>query len=272
MIKKILISLIVILVILITYIYYQVNFTKINNVVLESKKIPLGESLKILQISDVHNKRINENKSFFSKIEKLDTDIIVITGDLIDAKTRDFTNTYDFVEKLKEINARIFYVSGNHEWRGNRKTEFVQGLHELGVNILDNNNTTLKIGGMDVNLCGIDDPETGHDDLNLAFDGIREELYTVLLSHGPRVVLDGENIPADLILCGHTHGGQIRLPILGPVVAPGQGFFPKYDKGIFDLGNNKVLFIDSGLGTSVLPLRFLDRSQVSYIIIKPLSS
>lgn len=272
MAKKILLFLAIIVVLLVSYIYYQVNFTKINNVVLESKKIPHGESLKILQISDVHNKSVDSCKSIFNSIEKLDIDIIVITGDLIDAKTRDFTNAYTFVEELMNINKKVYYVSGNHEWRSNRKEEFVQGLQELGVNILDNNNTTLNIGGIEINLCGIDDPETGHDNLNLAFDGAKEELYTILLSHGPRVAIARENIPADLILCGHTHGGQIRLPILGPVVAPGQGFFPKYDKGIFELDNNTLLYIDSGLGTSVLPLRFLDRSQVSYIIIEPLSS
>lgn len=270
--KKIILFLILIVVISASYIFYQVNFIRINHIKLESKKIPQGENLKILQISDVHNKSLDGNIGFYNRIEKLDLDMIVITGDLIDAKTRDFTNVYEIIEKLKDINEKIYYVSGNHEWRSNRKSELVRGLVKRGVNILDNDNTTLNIGGIDINICGIDDPETGHDNSSLAFNEIDEELYTILLSHGPRLILNGESIPADLILCGHTHGGQIRLPIVGSVIAPGQGLFPKYDKGVFNLGNSRVLYIDSGLGISVFPVRFLNRSQISYITINPLTS
>ncbi len=269
--KKLILSFIIIIVILVSYVFYQVNFTKTNYVFLESNKIPEGESLKILQISDAHNIKFDRSIGLYSSIEKLDADIIVITGDLIDGKTRDFNNVYTFVENLRSINDKIYYVSGNHEWKSGRKDELIKGLDKRGINILDNNNTTIKAGGIFINLCGIDDPETGNDNLSLALDGINQELYTILLSHGPKIISNEKDISVDLILCGHTHGGQIRLPVLGAVVAPGQGLFPKYDKGIFDLGSDTVLYVDSGLGTSLLPIRFLNRSQISYITIKSLS-
>lgn len=81
-------------------------------------------------------------------------------------------------------------------------------------------------------------------------------------------MLDKHNdIPADLILSGHTHGGQVRIPFIGALVAPDQGFFPKLEKGIYEFGTNQFLYIDSGLGTSVAPIRFLNQSQLSVIKI-----
>lgn len=71
----------------------------------------------------------------------------------------------------------------------------------------------------------------------------------------------------DIILSGHTHGGQVRLPLVGTVIAPGEGLFPKFDKGMFNLNNGSLLYIDSGVGTSKLPIRLLNRSQMSLIKI-----
>jgi predicted MPP superfamily phosphohydrolase len=76
-----------------------------------------------------------------------------------------------------------------------------------------------------------------------------------------------ESNSVDLILSGHTHGGQVRFPLIGALVVPDQGFFPKFDKGAFNLGGNRHLYIDSGLGTSRLPVRFLNQSQISLIKI-----
>jgi predicted MPP superfamily phosphohydrolase len=98
--------------------------------------------------------------------------------------------------------------------------------------------------------------------------GSDNKKYTVLLSHSPRIRDRlGSHVP-DLILCGHTHGGQVSIPLVGAVVAPGEGFFPEFDKGEFTLENGSRLYIDSGVGTSTLPIRFMNRSQVSVIRIK----
>lgn len=91
--------------------------------------------------------------------------------------------------------------------------------------------------------------------------------YTVLLSHTPSITEIYEQIPADLILSGHTHGGQVRFPLIGALVSPDRGLFPKLDKGTYQLGAGLYLYIDSGLGTTRLPIRFLNQSQLSLITI-----
>lgn len=269
MIKKIFIFGIIAVILGITYIFYQVNFFKVNEVLIKSSKFHADESIRILQISDVHNKKfLNDNKRLYRKVKGLDFDFIVITGDLIDGKTRDFTYIYSFIDELIDINPNIYYVSGNHEWRTGMNEEFIGGLDDRHIKILNNEGIQITHNDKVINICGIDDPYTNHDNLDKALSNIKEGEYTILLSHSPNVIDKYETICADLILSGHTHGGQIRLPFIGAIVAPGQGYLPEYDKGIFSVNKDTLLYIDSGLGTSVLPIRFLNRSQISLIEIE----
>ncbi len=97
---------------------------------------------------------------------------------------------------------------------------------------------------------------------------INQNNFIILLSHSPNRIIHYSKGVEDLILTGHTHGGQIRLPLLGSIIAPGQGLFPKYDKGLFQL-KGTPLYIDSGLGNSTIPVRLFNRVQISNITIKP---
>lgn len=247
-------------------VYYDTNVFKVNYVEFQTNKIPKGAEITILQISDVHNKDFgNENERLIEVSKKLNADIIVLTGDLVDRSTENLSSVYSLIEGLKLVNDNIFFVSGNHEWDNRFKQELLTGLEQRGITILNNKSTKLFIGGKELNLVGIDDESTNHENLDIAFKRLEEAYYTVLLSHSPGVVESYENIAADLILSGHTHGGQIRLPIVGAIVAPNQGYFPEYDKGVFEIGPNQYLYIDSGLGTSVAPVRFWNQSQISLI-------
>lgn len=268
MIKKLALGLGLIGVLIYGYNYYQINFTKINHEVLVSTKLKEKEELKILQISDMHNKKFSkDNKSLLEKIKVSNPDIIVITGDLIDGKTKDLSYIFSFIKKLYSINNNIYYVNGNHEYRSGKVYELIRGLKSLGANVINNDNRTFIKDNLEINICGIDDPYDINGDIKSAFKGINKKNFTLLLAHSPGIIIEGGDTTADLILSGHTHGGQVRVPIIGGVVAPGQGFFPRYDKGIFKV-NSTVLYIDSGLGTSTFPIRFLNRSQISLITIK----
>jgi predicted MPP superfamily phosphohydrolase len=165
------------------------------------------------------------------------------------------------------MNPHTYYVLGNREWRNGNINSFLNGLNERKVMILNNTNIKFPKENFITNLCGIDDPYTGVEDVEKAFDGIDTKHFTILLSHSPDIIMKESHILADLILCGHTHGGQVRLPFIGAVIAPRQGFFPVYDKGLFDIDTDTKLYIDSGLGNSLLPLRFWNRSQMSFITI-----
>ena len=246
--------------------YIDTNIFRINKVQLDTDKIPLGTEISIMQISDVHNKVFgNQNEKLIEAVKRNNADIIVLTGDLVDRKTSNYSNVFFLVEKLKEINRNIYFVTGNHEWENKYTEEILDGLSKRGITILNNKNTQITIGTTTINLVGIDNQSTNHENINLAFDGVSREFYTVLLSHSPTVVEEYQDIQVNLILSGHTHGGQVRVPLIGALIAPDQGFFPELDKGIFEISSKRYLYIDSGLGTSVVPIRFWNQSQISLV-------
>ena len=255
--------------ILVLYIYYEVNCPTFKKIEVKSNKIK--NDIRILQISDYHNKKFkNKNKIVLDEVKNLKPDIIVITGDLISRSTKNCDNAYNFIKELIKINPNIYFVNGNHE-RDNMNIpadEFDLSLSKLGVRVLINQGLKVNINGDYINICGVDDIYSHRCDLSKALYGTQSNLFTLLLSHEPDIVLKYSSIPCDLILSGHTHGGQIRLPLIGAIIAPGQGFFPKYNKGLYKLSNDTTLYVDSGLGTAkFFPIRFLNRSQMSLIKI-----
>lgn len=254
---------------LIAYIYFDLNFTKVQYIDIESDKLQGNDKFKILQISDFHDSKSRRIwDRILTSVKELEPDVIVLTGDIIDTYTRNLDNVNKFVEEILRTNPNVYFVSGNHEWRSGYNIRLTQGLKSRGVTILNNANRVIKINGTEINLCGIDDYYTGSYDMDSAFNKINRKNFTILLSHAPNIIFRYKDIPADLILSGHTHGGQIRLPFIGALAAPGQGLFPKYNKGLYKLDNGKLLYIDSGVGTSILPIRFCNRSQISLITIK----
>ncbi len=259
----------IILGILISRIYFEVNTFEIKSLIFKSKKIPNGQRIKILHISDLHNKKFpNNNKQLLKKIKEQKPDIIVLTGDIIDCKTKTFQDVYKLLQALTAINKNTYFVSGNHEWRNPKTDCFIDGIKKRNIKVINNSNEVFTKENFFINICGIDDPYTNHEDIDLAFSNIDNASFTILLSHAPDIVPKNNNLLCDLILCGHTHGGQIRFPFIGGVIAPGQGWFPKYDKGIYELNSDTILFINSGLGTSGLPIRLLNRSQICFITLQ----
>jgi len=254
----------------IAYLYVEVNLPKVNRVVISSEKLSPGTEIKILQISDFHNWHPNDNhQKLLQQIRQLNPDLIVITGDLIDRKTTDFNNVYTMSRELVQINQHTYYVCGNHEWaRAHSKAQaFLSGLANCGVKILDNEHVVWSKDQLVMNICGVNYYPKGSSNLNKATEAINTELFTLLLAHAPDVVEMPAITRTDLVVCGHTHGGQIRLPLLGAIIAPDQGFLPTYDKGIYHITPRTSLYIDSGLGTSALPIRIFNRSQISLITV-----
>ncbi|MGP4070427.1 metallophosphoesterase [Halobacillus sp. B29] len=247
---------------------YDTNVFKVNHVNFESSELPAGEELEILQITDLHNKVFGaENEKLVRTAEELNPDLIVITGDLVDHSTEQLQHVFNLAEKLKAIQEDVYYVSGNHEWENERTEELFQGLRERNITILDNTHVTLQREKTTINIAGIADSSTDHENMEQAFEGIDNSAYTILLSHSPNVVTKYNDIPTDLILSGHTHGGQVRFPFIGAVVAPDQGLFPDLTKGVYQVDSGSTLYIDSGLGTSIAPVRFWNQSQMSILTI-----
>lgn len=247
---------------------FEVNFPIIREINIDTEKIEKGKEIVLLQISDFHGSSSVElvNK-MVSKADKIKPDAVFITGDLADEATEDFDNVYTLIKKLYSICSDIFFVSGNHEWNNDKRKELLEKLKELGVKISNNKGFNFSIRGTDINICGVDDSYRGQDSIEKAMKGADNKNYTILISHSPKIRDRLRGHSPDLIISGHTHGGQVRLPLIGAIISPAEGLFPKYDKGIYILNNGSILYIDSGVGTSKLPIRFLNRSQMSLIKI-----
>lgn len=258
----------IILLIVLISIYFETNFPRIIVVNIKTNKFKAKakEKLKVLQITDYHNFKYSSR--VLKLVRKAQPDIIVITGDLVDKATKDYNNAYSFLEELIRINNNIYYVPGNHELNSGNMEALVNAIEKRNIKVLMNSNNSINLNRTSINICGIDYSTTERGDLGKTLEGINTDLFTILLCHKPDIVRDYSKISCDLILCGHTHGGQIRLPFIGAVIAPGQGLLPKYNKGLYKVDSNIALYIDSGVGTTKIPIRFMNRSQISLIEIE----
>ncbi|UUI41893.1 metallophosphoesterase [Oceanobacillus oncorhynchi] len=251
-------------------VYFDTNTFKINREQFSSVKLEAGTELSVLQITDVHSRLFGEdNERVLEKARELDADIIVLTGDLIDRKTEELEIAFELAEALVQVNPDTYFVTGNHEHENPEKEAFLAGLEKRGVRILSNEHTQFEKDGQLFNMVGVNDVSTNHEDMSSAFSNVDTDKYTILLSHAPAVIQKYPEVDADIVLSGHTHGGQVRLPFIGALVAPDEGLLPELQKGVYSLGDARYLYIDSGLGTSALPIRFLNQSQISLITIQP---
>jgi predicted MPP superfamily phosphohydrolase len=277
--RRPLLSILVLLMIFIIIdIYIETNYPTLSTVHLESGKLPNGTELKILQISDLHDKRFGDGENALIRlVSRAEADVVVLTGDIADVKTRDFANILKFTGQLVKKVPLVCFIPGNHEQGNYKSDQFYKSLSGQGIKLLFDKSCVYKTKNMSVNICGIDYPfkETKSfsgpiaekEALSKALRGIDASWYTILLSHSPKIADNIGKMPIDLILSGHTHGGQVRLPFIGSLLVLDPDFYSKYDKGLFKLGSGAMLYVDSGLGTSILPIRFCDRADITLITV-----
>ena len=237
-----------------------------------SDRIPQGfDGFRIAQVSDFHNAEFGEgNRKLIEMLSKTDPDVIVITGDLIDSRHTDIGIALDFARQAVQI-APVYYVSGNHEARVREYEDLKMGLVEAGVTVLESQKVQITREEESITLMGIDDPGFQEDYLfgdaesvaRQAIENLQNEFdgYTILLSHRPELFDFYVDTGLDLVFSGHAHGGQVRLPFLGGVVAPNQGLFPKYDAGRFD-DEDTTMIVSRGVGNSIIPIRFNNRPEI----------
>lgn len=230
----------------------------------QSQRLPQSfDGLKIAQISDLHNAQFGaSNKKLLTLLKETQPDVIAITGDLIDSRKTKPEVAVAFVEEAVKI-APTYYVPGNHESRlpdvyATLCAEFTA----LGVTVLENESVILEKDGGSITVTGLMDPDFG-----LSWPDLHTENYQIVLSHRPELLDLYTNMGLDLVFTGHAHGGQFRLPFIGGLFAPHQGFFPEYDSGLFTQ-DNTTMVISRGLGNSLFPLRFNNRPELIIITLK----
>lgn len=257
----------IIIIQLIIYLYLGNNYISISQYSIESRKIPSKfDEYKIVQISDLHNKVFPFNNNRLLKIIKSENpDAIFITGDLIDGRKYNEEKAMLLINEIKAI-APIYYVSGNHEAWSGKFSSLEKKLIGSGVIVLRNNSVPVKRGEDKIIISGIDDPafntSSAKEEIKML---AKEDSYNILLSHRPELFQLYSDEKIDLVFTGHAHGGQVILPLLGGLIAPNQGFFPKYYKGIFS-DTNTSMVISRGLGNSIVPIRLFNPPEL--VIVK----
>ena len=273
--KIILISIIAILLMIAAFCIWQNNSLVISNYEYKTSKIHKDlDGYRIVQISDLHNKAFGKNnKRLIQKIKDCKPDIIVVTGDVVDSNHTDVDVAMNFMEGAIEI-APVYYITGNHElWVEDREyADFMDRMARSDVIWLKDEVIEIAKGEESFFLVGLDENSLGNATLNhlLEEKNIGEnnqEKLTLLLAHEPQYFETYVQSNVDYIFTGHAHGGQIRLPGIGGLVAPDQGFLPKYTAGEFTK-NDTTMVVSRGLGNSIVPIRVFNRPEIVCVTLK----
>jgi len=266
---------------IIAFCHWQNNGLVVTELEFRSQEVPSGFwGFRIAHVSDLHNKEFGQgNADLLAAIEAANPDIIVITGDIIDSRRTKVSIALDFVQGAAGI-APVYYVSGNHE-RSVDYDRFSDDLAAAGAMVLNNTGTLLEKGQDRIAFLGVADPvfiqyeyDYLRDDRNSFFSenlaavaAEYEDDFKILLSHRPEKMSLYTYHGMDLVFSGHAHGGQFRLPLVGGLVAPEQGFFPKYDGGIYQEGETSMV-VSRGLGNSIFPLRLFNRPELVVVTLQ----
>lgn len=244
------------------YLRFEYKAIAVKNYTVPIKNLPAEfAGFTILHLTDLHTKEYGfEQEDLIRLIKGRHYDLIALTGDFIDKRNPDFEPVIPLLKGIADKPA--FFVPGNHEWGSGFHIK--DRLESLGVKVLDNKSSKIVLGSSHIWLVGVDDPYLGRAKLAQALENIPENAVKILLAHAPNIFPRALESGIDLTLAGHTHGGQVRLPLLGAIVVPGQGLFPKYDYGLFQEGG-KSMIINGGLGESLLPVRFCNRPEIVLI-------
>lgn len=255
---------------LVVFLYINNNWIMTTNHTYESAKVPSAfDGFRITHITDLHDAMFGENQTrLVEKVKATKPDVIFITGDLVDSRRYDLQSSLLAVEQFIEI-ADVYYVLGNHEVALNEMDTIYRELMGLGVNILPNTAVTLERDGQQLAIAGIEDPLMGNEADWMIEQATKEveDTFTLLLSHRPEEFETYVASGVDVVFTGHAHGGQVRLPFIGGLVAPTQGLFPKYTAGVH-AEKDTTMFISRGLGNSVFPYRIFNLPEIITMELK----
>ena len=248
---------------------------ELNRYTVSSDRVPAAfDGYRIAHVSDLHNAEMGkDNERLLRMLQEAKPDIIAITGDLVDCRRTDMEVALQFTGAAMEI-APCYYVTGNHEARIAEYDELKERLTEQGVIVLEDARINLEQSGETIVLLGVNDPGFPTDSLGddsgtvmtrkLQALSQDKDGFTILLSHRPEWFESYVDGNIDLVLSGHAHGGQFRIPFVGGVLVPNQGWFPEYDAGLFE-EKATTMIVSRGIGNSVFPFRFNNRPEVILI-------
>ena len=233
-------------------------------------------SITVVLISDLHSTIYGKDQTvLINKIKSANPDVVVLSGDIFDDVVP-MTGTQLLLSGILGV-APVYYVTGNHEYWSYNMQAIREELASYGVIVLSDNYTIIDINDNEIIIAGIEDPDkknyetpnyNQNDSMESAFRELDEiSLYKILIAHRPEMIESYKRYSFDLVLSGHTHGGQIRLPyIMNGLYAPHQGLFPKYAGGMYTHGNLTHI-ISRGLSVNPRLPRIFNPPELVIIVI-----
>lgn len=250
--------------------------------IIESEKI--AAPVRIALLTDLHSCRYGENQAkLVDAVKKQNPDIVLLGGDIFDDKLS-YENAEITIRQLAELYP-CYYVTGNHEYWSREVGTILDIVKDCGVTVLSGECDTVTINGQIISICGVDDPDvevylvegvpigqqfaSAEKAAQEVEEALGTEVFTVLLSHRPELFETYQKYDFDLILSGHAHGGQWRIPgILNGLFAPNQGLFPEYAGGRYDYAGGTMI-VSRGLARESTPVpRIFNRPELVIVDIQ----
>lgn len=244
----------------------------------------INDDIKIVVLSDLHNTMYGKNQiKLIQRVKSQSPDIIIYAGDMVDEELQ-FKPLDKFLKGLQDYPS--YYIIGNHEVSSGTIPQVKSLLDKYSVKLLNNKTKTIKIKNTNINISGINDvyafgkfdedkhlnkvnrlyrKEEFFDKLSKLNKKLNNDYYSILISHRPCFVEYFKDLNYDMIISGHTHGGQWRIPMmLNGLFTPEEAFFPKYAGGVYEINRDKFLVIGRGLVKNKIP-RFFNPPEIVLI-------
>lgn len=258
------------------YEWLEHTLVQYKTTTVEFQKLPQNTELRVCLISDLHNNRKNLEK-LTRRIAEFAPEAILLAGDLVDKHKTKNLYAEQFLTAVSNCNIPVFYAAGNHELSLSEKfpEEWNNYLTRLPGNVSYlENESVLLMDRESVCISGLSLPREFYKKGRLydkAEDlpefSVPEHRFHILLAHHPEYASFYKKYDADLIVSGHLHGGLLRLPLIGGLVSP-RLRLPDCDAGPMQLSDGSTLFVSRGLGSHTIPLRFFNRVEVNFLILK----
>ena len=254
------------------------NTVRVRSYTISSPLIKDNTEIRVVLISDLHSTIYGKNQEpLIRKIKKQNPDLIVLSGDIFDDDVPD-TGTEMILSSVTSL-APVYYVTGNHEYWTWDIQRIKNTLKAYNVRVLSDEYVRINLGDNEIILAGIEDPHKkqygnpGYDQPGVMANTFRSldeiAMYKILAAHRPENIDLYRRYSFDLVLSGHTHGGQARIPfLLNGLYAPNQGFFPKYAGGKYDF-KDSTLIVSRGLSINPKLPRVFNPPEVVLVVIKP---
>lgn len=268
--------LLVILLLVTVWLLWGNRWISTSRFTVSSSRVPSAfDGFVIAHVSDLHGR--DWGSALTDRLRNGAPDLILITGDLIDSNHPDLETAVKFAGQAAEL-APVFFVGGNHEAWSGRYSELKDRLTDAGVGVLEDEAVSVARDRDTLRIFGLMDPAfySGANEGYTEAAGMASLLaelepagaqFSLLMSHRPEQFDLYVRSGADLVLAGHAHGGQVRLPLIGGLVAPDQGFFPRYTAGAYKAGDTTMI-VSRGLGNSIIPIRINNNPELVFIELR----